>query len=113
MVFNALQTYSSGEKVNWNEVSADPSVEPEHPAPTLTITPAAAENGSGSTVPGKPDRPGRTGHACRPERQRVLLDSADRPFGCRSGAFPRCRGTRVASGPATSPGSGGGAHVQP
>jgi uncharacterized protein YcnI len=49
MVFNALQTYSSGEKVNWNEVSADPSVEPEHPAPTLTITPAAAENGSGST----------------------------------------------------------------
>jgi hypothetical protein len=51
-VFNALQTYSSGEKVNWNEVSADPSVEPEHPAPTLTITPAAAENGSGSTVQG-------------------------------------------------------------
>ena len=49
LVFNALQTYSSGEKVNWNEVSADPSVEPEHPAPTLTITPAAAENGSGST----------------------------------------------------------------
>jgi uncharacterized protein YcnI len=49
MVFNALQTYSSGEKVSWNEVSADPSVEPEHPAPTLTITPAAAENGSGST----------------------------------------------------------------
>ena len=52
LVFNALQTYSSGEKVNWNEVSADPSVEPEHPAPTLTITPAAAENGSGSTVQG-------------------------------------------------------------
>ena len=49
LVFNALQTYSSGEKVNWNEVSADPSVEPEHPAPTLTITPASAENGSGST----------------------------------------------------------------
>jgi uncharacterized protein YcnI len=49
MVFNTLQTYSSGEKVNWNEVSADPSVEPEHPAPMLTITPAAAENGSGST----------------------------------------------------------------
>ena len=33
LVFNALQTYSSGEKVNWNEVSADPSIEPEHPAP--------------------------------------------------------------------------------
>ena len=35
LVFNALQTYSSGEKVNWNQVSADPSVEPEHPAPIL------------------------------------------------------------------------------
>jgi uncharacterized protein YcnI len=52
MVFNAQQTYSSGEKVNWNEVSADPSVEPEHPAPTLSITPAAAETGSGSTGQG-------------------------------------------------------------
>jgi uncharacterized protein YcnI len=46
MVFNTVQTYSNGEKVNWNEVSADPSVEPEHPAPVLTITPAAAENGA-------------------------------------------------------------------
>jgi uncharacterized protein YcnI len=45
LVFNAVQTYSSGDKVNWNQISADPSVEPEHPAPVLTITPAAA-NGS-------------------------------------------------------------------
>ena len=51
LVFNTLQTYSSGEKVNWNQVSADPSVEPEHPAPILTITPAAAE-GSGTTDQG-------------------------------------------------------------
>jgi periplasmic copper chaperone A len=43
LVFNALQTYSSGEKVNWNQVAADPSVEPEHPAPILAITQAAAE----------------------------------------------------------------------
>jgi uncharacterized protein YcnI len=49
LVFNALQSYSSGENVNWNEVSADPAVEPEHPAPILTITPAAAEGGSGAT----------------------------------------------------------------
>jgi periplasmic copper chaperone A len=47
LVFNALQTYSSGEKVNWNEVSADPSIEPEYPAPILTITPAVAEEMSG------------------------------------------------------------------
>jgi uncharacterized protein YcnI len=46
LVFNALQTYSNGEKVNWNQVAADPSVEPEHPAPILTITPAAAGEGS-------------------------------------------------------------------
>jgi uncharacterized protein YcnI len=52
MVFNALQTYSSGENVNWNEVSADPAVEPEHPAPVLTITPAAAEQGSGAADQG-------------------------------------------------------------
>jgi uncharacterized protein YcnI len=51
LVFNALQVYSSGEKVNWNQVSADPSVEPEHPAPILRITPAAAEQGSGTTEP--------------------------------------------------------------
>jgi uncharacterized protein YcnI len=52
LVFNTLQTYSSGEKVNWNQVSADPSVEPEHPAPILTITPAAAEQGPGATANG-------------------------------------------------------------
>jgi periplasmic copper chaperone A len=49
LVFNALQTYSSGEKVNWNQVSTDPSVEPEYPAPILTITSAAAEHGQGAT----------------------------------------------------------------
>jgi uncharacterized protein YcnI len=52
LVFNALQTYSSGEKVNWNQISTDPSVEPEHPAPTLTITPTAAVGGSGATEEG-------------------------------------------------------------
>jgi hypothetical protein len=38
--------------VNWNQVSADPSVEPEHPAPILTITPAAAGEGSAATDKG-------------------------------------------------------------
>jgi uncharacterized protein YcnI len=49
LVFNSLQTYSDGEKVNWNELSADPSVEPEHAAPVLTLTPAGAEQGSAGT----------------------------------------------------------------
>jgi periplasmic copper chaperone A len=55
LVFNTLQTYSSGEKVNWNQVSADPAVEPEHPAPVLTITPAAAEEGAAPTETGSQD----------------------------------------------------------
>ena len=38
MVFKALQTYSDGEQVNWNEVAVDDTVEPEHPAPVLTLT---------------------------------------------------------------------------
>ncbi len=50
LVFNTLQTYSSGEKVSWNEVAADPSVEPEHPAPALEITPAAATEPAHSTA---------------------------------------------------------------
>ena len=47
LVFSATQTYSSGERVRWNEVSQDPATEPEHPAPTLDITAAAADGGSG------------------------------------------------------------------
>lgn len=44
MVFRALQVYSSGEQVNWNQVAVDDTVEPEHPAPVLTITPPAADD---------------------------------------------------------------------
>jgi uncharacterized protein YcnI len=44
LTFTALQTYSTGEQVRWNEVSADGSVEPEHPAPTLTLTAPSARD---------------------------------------------------------------------
>jgi uncharacterized protein YcnI len=47
LVFPTLQTYSSGAKVNWNQVSVDDSAEPEHPAPTLSVTAAAAGDSSG------------------------------------------------------------------
>ena len=43
MAFHALQTYSSGEEVNWNQVAVGDSVEPEHPAPVLTITAPAGD----------------------------------------------------------------------
>jgi periplasmic copper chaperone A len=71
LVFNALQTYSSGEKVNWNQVSADPAVEPEHPAPILTITPVAAE-GSGTT-----DQGGQAGQ----DEQVIPAAQSDEGFG--------------------------------
>jgi uncharacterized protein len=38
--------------VNWNEVSTDPSVEPEHPAPTLTLTAAAPEGSATHSAAG-------------------------------------------------------------
>lgn len=48
LVFKAVQTYSSGETVRWSEVSLDDSVEPEHPAPVLTLTAPAADGAAAS-----------------------------------------------------------------
>ncbi len=36
----AVQTYSDGKTVNWNEKSTPGQAEPEHPAPTLHLKPA-------------------------------------------------------------------------
>jgi periplasmic copper chaperone A len=73
LVFNALQIYSSGEKVNWNQVSTDPSVEPEHPAPILRITPAVAEQGSAPTDPG--GQPGQSEQATSGSQTDTVFDS--------------------------------------
>jgi uncharacterized protein YcnI len=67
MSFSALQTYSDGTTVNWDEQSAN-GAEPEHPSPVLQLTPststdtqanvasaqppAAASSGGGSSWPG-------------------------------------------------------------
>ena len=48
MTFKALQTYSSGEEVAWNQVAADGAAEPEHPAPVLNITAAGDKAAAGS-----------------------------------------------------------------
>jgi len=48
MSFAALQTYSDGTTVNWDEQSAN-GAEPEHPAPALQLT-AAATAGSGTSA---------------------------------------------------------------
>lgn len=50
MVFSAIQKYSSGEKVAWNEVAVDGTTEPEHPAPVLTVAPAADTTGTGQAA---------------------------------------------------------------
>lgn len=49
----ALQTYSDGSTVNWNEASTG-STEPEHPAPVLQLLPAA------SASPAPADQPSAT-----------------------------------------------------
>jgi uncharacterized protein YcnI len=45
MEFKALQTYDNGDVVRWIE-SASGTEEPEHPAPTLKLTPASATEGA-------------------------------------------------------------------
>ena len=58
MQFKTLQTYSDGTVISWIEPEKADGSEPEHPIPTLTLTPAAAEtpanaSGAGSTPAAK------------------------------------------------------------
>jgi uncharacterized protein YcnI len=46
MIFKALQTYSDGDVVRWIDEPATDGSQPEHPAPVLTLTPAAATGAS-------------------------------------------------------------------
>jgi periplasmic copper chaperone A len=43
LVFKAVQTYSNGDVVRWIDVAAPGAPEPEHPAPTLTLTRSGAD----------------------------------------------------------------------
>ncbi|OHV68180.1 hypothetical protein BCD48_03035 [Pseudofrankia sp. BMG5.36] len=53
--FKALQTYSDGEVVRWIETSTAGQPEPEHPAPTLTLTKASADDADdGATTAATP-----------------------------------------------------------
>jgi len=74
LVLSAVQTYSGGETVSWNEVSADKSVEPEHPAPVLQIAPPAADPASAPSAAGAAGvaTPGATSTASAP----VATDSS-------------------------------------
>lgn len=60
--FGALQTYSDGTTVNWDEQSADGTTEPAHPAPVLRLSP----DGSGMSAAGAQGMTG-TGGMSGPE----------------------------------------------
>lgn len=55
LVFKALQTYDSGEVVRWIDTAAPGAPEPEHPAPTLTLTPKNAATGAVTPVAASSD----------------------------------------------------------
>jgi uncharacterized protein len=49
--FKTLQTYSDGSIVRWIDVSQAGQPEPEHPAPTVTLTPATVDTTSATSAP--------------------------------------------------------------
>jgi uncharacterized protein YcnI len=57
LVFRTFQTYDDGQVVAWNEVSVDASVEPEHPAPTLTLVTSGEAGATESPSPSATDAP--------------------------------------------------------
>jgi uncharacterized protein len=44
LTFKAVQTYSNGEVVSWIQKTVKGAPEPEHPAPTLTLTAASGDH---------------------------------------------------------------------
>jgi uncharacterized protein YcnI len=54
IMFKADQTYSDGEVVKWEEEPAEGAAEPEHPAPTLKLTPKDAAPTAGLTAEQQP-----------------------------------------------------------
>jgi uncharacterized protein YcnI len=50
LVFRAVQTYSDGEVVRWIDPVVEGEEEPEHPAPTLTITEGTGDHHGGAAA---------------------------------------------------------------
>ena len=53
--FPAIQTYSSGEEVNWIDQPTSGGAEPEHPAPTLQLVAASGDDAPSATSDGGDD----------------------------------------------------------
>jgi uncharacterized protein YcnI len=58
--FKALQTYSDGDVVRWIEETPPGGPEPEHPAPTLTLTQATGDSSAAGTSGSSDDTTART-----------------------------------------------------
>jgi uncharacterized protein YcnI len=65
LVLPATQTYDDGKVVAWDQTAAPGAAEPEHPAPTVTLTPAAANGGHGHTTDVTPASSGDTDMTAR------------------------------------------------
>jgi len=50
LTFPALQTYSNGDVVRWIDPTTPGGAEPEHPAPTVTLTEGEGDHGTTSTT---------------------------------------------------------------
>ena len=63
LVFKAIQTYSDGTVVSWIQVPDKAVPNPEHPAPTITLTAPGKASGAGSSTPPTPPTPPTTAAA--------------------------------------------------
>jgi hypothetical protein len=55
LTFPAVQTYSDGQVVKWEEIAKDGAAEPEHPAPTLKLVAAITTAAATTTTASKSD----------------------------------------------------------
>jgi uncharacterized protein YcnI len=97
VVFKAEQTYSGGEVVNWDQPPGNGQEEPEHPAPSLTLTPKNATTapvGGSGTAGVKASAVQETDPADGTARLVGGLGLAAGVAGIGIGAFGLARGTR-------------------
>ena len=97
IVFKALQTYSDGTVVRWIDVPQAGQPEPDHPAPVLHLTPAAAGSASGS-APGSASGSTSTGAAAPTTAPTVSLaaDGTAKPAASGTGSDTTARALGVA-----------------
>ncbi|MBG0817771.1 YcnI family protein [Planomonospora sp. ID82291] len=95
LVFPATQTYSSGEVVAWDDEPKADGSEPEHPAPVLRLTPAAAGSDGHGGHPAAAASPGA--HAA-PSVAPVAADASSGHSGSSDGTARLLGGAGLAAG---------------